>query len=176
MLKRLVASLMVLVLFFGTAGYFFVFKAEQMGIRHAIKEELKRSIPRSQLHEIVLSVDEQEELEWEEEGKEFRYEGRMYDVVSVSSKGGKTHYYCIGDDEETTLFAKLGKQVKQQQDTRQNSPAKTFAKVFFSLDYYPPHTLTLPYVSSIFIAHREKLKQLHSQEYLTYITPPPKLS
>lgn len=176
MLKRLVASLMVLALFFGTAGYFLVFKAEQMSIRNAIKKELKLSIPRSRLHEIIVSNNEQSELEWEEEGKEFRYEGRMYDVVSVSSKGDKIHYYCISDDEETALFSKLNKQVKQQQDTKQNSPAKTFAKAFFSLDFYPPHTLALPYISSAFIAHREKLKQFHSQEYFTHITPPPKLS
>lgn len=35
--------------------------------------------------------------------KEFRYNGRMYDVVRIEHKKDTTYYWCWQDDEETTI-------------------------------------------------------------------------
>ena len=41
---------------------------------------------------------------WEEEGKEFLLNGKMYDVAKTKIIGGKTYLYCVSDNKEDQVL------------------------------------------------------------------------
>jgi hypothetical protein len=107
-LKKLIAISFLLVIFINQLGYYFVHSLQQYEVRKEIKRAMLANIPESQL-EIIAA---QGEMEWEEEGKEFYFEGHMYDVVKTKLLDGKTVYYCINDTKEKQLLDHLVNIVK----------------------------------------------------------------
>ncbi|MEZ4923176.1 MAG: hypothetical protein R2780_08415 [Crocinitomicaceae bacterium] len=58
------------------------------------------------LEVLSFTLNEAKELEWEDQ-KEFKFEGKMYDVVSAEYKNGYLIYYCWKDDFENELSGKI---------------------------------------------------------------------
>ena len=52
-----------------------------------------------------------EKVNWKEKGKEFGYNGEMYDVVKISSHKGSVTYFCLQDEEEKTLMSNFDRLV-----------------------------------------------------------------
>ncbi|MEI9956407.1 MAG: hypothetical protein WDM90_08930 [Ferruginibacter sp.] len=59
-----------------------------------------------------ISVDNNTAIEWEEEGKEFKLNGEMYDVVRTTYENGKTWLHCFGDKNEDKVLAKFQSVIK----------------------------------------------------------------
>lgn len=109
-------ALAVLLLFlYNAAGYTVVFTALRHAVQKEVKAMLKRGVPESDLHVLVIpqSVerDPQSSFRRIHDG-EFRYRGRMYDIVRKDIRGDTTVYYCINDIEEEQLFARLDDHVR----------------------------------------------------------------
>jgi len=60
-----------------------------------------------------------------EDGKEFRLEGNLYDVVKIKKEKDSICYYCFCDVKESNLIANLDKLVKDQSD---HSKSRTYFK------------------------------------------------
>lgn len=66
-----------------------------------IKEKILGQLKEEDLE--IVSPGNQN-IYWEEKGKEFSLNGEMYDVVKAKTVNGKTMLYCINDKKEKALI------------------------------------------------------------------------
>ena len=67
--------------------------------RHEFKAALISSLPKEALDRIAL-YDIEAKGKWEEEGREFWLNGKLYDVVRQEQSNGITYLYCLSDVKE----------------------------------------------------------------------------
>lgn len=70
--------------------------------KEAIKEKIFQNLKDEELQSISLS--DNQNIYWEEDGKEFLLNGEMYDVVKTKTVNGKVILYCINDKKEKALI------------------------------------------------------------------------
>lgn len=58
------------------------------------------------LQAIVLSKEDAKKYMWDE-GKELKIQDKMYDIAGSEDKGDEIIFYCVHDEAEGNLFAKL---------------------------------------------------------------------
>ncbi len=109
---------LLLFMLFQAAGHFFVFKILQHEIRQEIKQQIKAGVPEAELILLKILEGTPHPAFQRVEEHEFRYDGKMYDIVRQESHGDTVWYYCLADEKETQLFADLDELVKR--DMSQN--------------------------------------------------------
>jgi hypothetical protein len=172
--KRIWVFGLILAFSFNFLGIFFVFKIQQYIIRHEIKQQIKQGIPEKELVRITITPELAEKLVWLKDN-EFRYHGRMYDVVKkVEDSNHTVVYFCISDNQETELFAHLDDLVKKNMDPekRPNAPLKNMFKLLSHLYYESNKT-------EVFnnLPETEKkwyFNDLYADPFLTDLSPPPR--
>lgn len=77
-------------------------------IHENVTDQMRQGIDDSRLQKITFSPNSADfkKIHWHDKG-EFRYNGTMYDVVKTVKHGAKITYYCLRDNDETSLFAQL---------------------------------------------------------------------
>lgn len=94
---------MLVMLAFSQLGYYFVMHGAQLERKEFIKELLHKNISDDVLTIIDFTKNKQQ-IYWEEEGKEFFFEGGMYDLVKMKNVDGQITFYCINDQKEEELI------------------------------------------------------------------------
>ena len=61
---------------------------------------------------------------FKDEGKEFMYDGEMYDMQSISTDGDYMVFHCINDNTEKELLSGLNSHVKNNFDTNSTPTQK----------------------------------------------------
>jgi hypothetical protein len=124
-------------------GYFPVFKIKQWEIRKNIEWIIQKNINNDDL--IHLAIPTNYPLKWEREGREFWFEGQLYDVVRSEIKDSITQYYCINDTKETELCANFDdffqKKLKNDANTEGSSLSdffKDISKIYIPLTHCFP--------------------------------------
>jgi hypothetical protein len=89
--------------------------------------------PQSAFHTIFQLKAKQHQIndnafEWEEEGIEFTYNGKMYDVVKVVYSTDSAIIYCINDNAENNLKELLS-EIQQQQNSPISNTRLCFQKI-----------------------------------------------
>lgn len=107
-----------------TGGYHLLYQCQLAEIKSAVKSGLAR-LKQSDLTQLVLSPAEVRKLDWEDES-EFCYGGRMYDVVDVEKKTGRTVYWCLADEKETAL---LDAYLQMQNSSSDKDPSHSLFKL-----------------------------------------------
>ena len=74
----------------------------QQDIKEAMHEKVLEQLKDPDVQIISLSSN-QENISWEENGKEFSLNGQMYDVVKTVKENGQILLYCINDIKEKQL-------------------------------------------------------------------------
>lgn len=176
MFRRIAAISLLFMFLIYLGGVYPVFKLGQWHVRTEMKRRIKESVPESELFTISFSTSHAPSIEWLREGKEFRYKGRMYDVVRTKNTPDSVHYQCIDDSQETHLFAHLDFLVKKQLDEHSNPTANNIRKIstlFFSLLYLPIEGLDF---HSFNASSNNQFAYLssYSEICLDQIPPPPK--
>lgn len=87
-------------------GFFSYFEFSQYKIRKEIKQVIKYSLPSNQLKVLCFSEEGEKKIIWIN-SHEFRYKGRLYDVIHKTSLSEGVIFRCIDDRQETKLFEKL---------------------------------------------------------------------
>ena len=175
MLQRIVAILILLVLLTGLGGYFVFFKAEQFALRREMKERIKSSLPESELQHFAFSKQETSDINWERKGKEFRLNGKMYDVVRTHATGDTIHFYCLQDDKETKLFAGLDQLLKKEGTAGKSGKiAGGLLKIFFSFNFLPSGGYVLPSYCCKDIGTFPLFVLNHSSRVIEVHAPPPR--
>jgi len=108
------SALTLLCLFiYQLGGWLIPFYAHQQGIRHEIKQRIKKGVPQGELVFIEANEKNLSEIEWEND-HEFRFEGKLYDVVETKYEAGIKSFACINDQQEERLFENLDLLVKKE--------------------------------------------------------------
>lgn len=161
------------------AGHIPVFKIEQWLIHHKMEAIIEQFVGNDQLERISISNENQQKLKWERAGKEFWYEGKLYDIVRTEIQGELTHYYCIDDTAETQLAYQFIENIKKQttdSDTEGTSLNDFFKKVL-KVYFFPPYN---PCDLIVFNQIPKKTKVLtpyinhYASQFHNAIDPPPK--
>lgn len=124
-LKKALSIFLLTAFLFDLFGYLPLFKIAQYKIRKEIKTLLKERVPENELCVITIPVRELKDIDWKREGKEFKRNGTMYDIVSYKTENDVIHYYCVNDEQETKLFVHLEETVNQQMNNDKSPIGKT---------------------------------------------------
>jgi len=127
--KKVISILLLLIFWISAIGYFHVFRLMQSEIRHSIKSQLEQGVPEKDLVRIYFQGTDKPD--WVREGKEFRHQGRMYDIVRSASEDGKTVFYCIDDRKESLLLAQMEKLLRESNGD-DKSPSSTTSQILIS--------------------------------------------
>jgi len=110
-LKKLSLILIIAVLACGQVGYYFIARHQQQEQKEAIREKIFGQLKEDELEMIPITADQN--IYWEENGKEFLLNGHMYDVVKTKAVNGKTVFLCINDRKEKALVDNYNSITKQ---------------------------------------------------------------
>jgi hypothetical protein len=147
---------------------------QQHEIKEAATHALLAKLPESSL-EIIDANAHKNDIEWEEEGKEFYLHWQMYDVAYIKVTNGKKLLYCLNDSKEADLMKRFASAVNSGNE--QNSSNKDgHHTIKFQLSDYiilSQHSITInePVGSVKYIDHSVTL----ITNVTEIVTPPPDL-
>ncbi|AFK05122.1 hypothetical protein Emtol_3997 [Emticicia oligotrophica DSM 17448] len=112
--------------------------------RELAKREIRSYINQDkQLEKITLiegNLQNLAKIEWEEDEKEFWYNGKLYDIVEIKTINKTKYYYCISDENEEQIIAQIKKLID---DNHERNPLRSTSKLIISF-------LLLPAILSYF--------------------------
>lgn len=170
-MKKVISIVIILVLFYSMVGYYIDFKIEQFQLKESIKERLIKKLPDNELTLLKISHEKLNRLNWTEEGREFRYEGNMYDVVKIKIVGDTAYYYCFNDEKENKLITSVDKLIKEQTHNTKskNSNKKPVINYFFNKSI-------LSFAANETIFHYFDYSPIYTSLKPDILSPPPKAS
>jgi len=118
-LRKIFTILLLGILIISQFGYYSYCIYQIYEAKEVAHEQLLKQLPENLLTKIDLQNNIG--IQWEEEGKEFKLNGEMYDVVRTSNENGKTYLYCFGDKNEDKVLKKFENVVKNCIDNSSNS-------------------------------------------------------
>lgn len=147
-MKKLAVLFLLFIFLFNTVGYYIAFKTVQYSVKREIKAEIKHGLDITQLTTIIINKKALSAVEWLENGKEMRYNGELFDVVSSIENSNSITYYCINDKQEEVLFANLDEHINRyiaaDKPIKNNAAKKLIeqvVKLYFSFEenqqFYP---------------------------------------
>jgi hypothetical protein len=148
-LKAFFTITLLLILGFSQVGYYFV----QLVSQHQLKENMEEAIHNSLAQEETEAIsytDNAKNIFWEEEGKEFLFNGTMYDVVKIAEVKGKKILYCINDKKEKQLVDKYSALTKNNSGDSKKQKNNAFQSEYFFTPEYKDND-----IASIHITPRE---------------------
>ncbi len=152
-------------------GYYFTGVIYRNMAREEIKSRLLQSIPDNELTAISVQ-DNAATISWEEEGKEFSLNDRMYDVVRNREVNGKKLLLCLDDEKESRLVEKMKTQTGSQQQTPGKDGKMPVFKLVYDAIIIPDniYQALVPASSRVFMMYDASLLQ----QAASITVPPPK--
>jgi len=140
-MQGFISSFIILLIALQTSGRLLVFKLQQYHIRAQVKQQIKAGVPEDELVllKIPAALEQGHNRVFQRiHAREFRYHGQMYDIVRQQSRGDTTWYYCVSDEQETLLFARLDELVQQNMTGTQphNSQIEMLLRLLGALYFY----------------------------------------
>lgn len=111
-------------------------------------------------------------LKWEvgKEGREFRYQGKLYDLFQADTLGNIIRYFVKHDKKEQALIANFQSLFKRNQNQSQDQVGSNF--LTFLTHLFPSiSTINSPFQNTSWLNHREK--QVHYSSVCLSVPPPP---
>lgn len=106
-MKNRIPILFILALILPFIGIYGWLKFEKAAIQKTVKRQLMQGIPKDELIQFTFALnDTATVLDWKH-GKEFEFQGEMYDIVTRYYSGDSVKYDLWWDHEETELNRKL---------------------------------------------------------------------
>lgn len=119
-MRRLLSILLISALLFNIFGYYFTFQIIQQGYKKQFRKHISCSANSENTEILVISDAEIRQhnspFKWMEED-EFRYYGKMYDIVKSEKKGDQNIFYCVNDKNEEKLMARFENYLKHHDGT-----------------------------------------------------------
>jgi hypothetical protein len=162
---------------YNVLGYLIVFKSYQYAIKNEIKSKIRNAVPDKDLVIIKFScqdIHSRKNHYKKTDDNEFRFGGKLYDIVRSKVNGDTTIFYCINDTREEQLYSNLDAYVKRYMDN--NIPLKektnTLFKTLVKQALLHNYSFSMPDFSALkFITANTKLPKY----FLNNIPgPPPK--
>jgi hypothetical protein len=135
MLRKIIPVAIILILMLSIVGYFPLLKIKQWEIKRQVCANIHAPALKKLLCIFSVAPGDKTTLSWEEAGKEFRLRDRMYDVITSDTLNGLVNYYCIADDEETTLLNTMEDLLERENNGDGNRTILKLVKLLFSFLY-----------------------------------------
>jgi len=166
-MRKYISLILLIIILFVSNGYHLYFRYLQNNIKQEVKHEIRKGLSENELTLIVVTSENEKQISWIEQNKEFRYNGSMYDVVKSQTKANKTYYYCINDKKEEKLIANYARH-----NRRRNKTLLKIRKVL-SNKYFPENFSINTKTNNADIYFTE-YQQNYTSIYLETLSPPPK--
>jgi|GEM_PF-6784576 len=117
MLRKLSAIFLLLVLILPMSSTQMAFRYRQYKIRKEMRRMIRQGLPDEKLIPLHIPFAwlQGENPEFEViHSKEFRYQGRMYDIVRAETEAEGMLYFCVEDHEENAAYAQLNTAVQKR--------------------------------------------------------------
>ena len=176
-MKKIVSIIFLSLLVMKIGGYFAFLTVQQHILREEAKERILHNIPSHKQIKLIFSDKQFETIDWKETDKEFYLNGILFDVVNTKMEGNRHVFYCISDEKETEIYAKI---LQMSNVTQHETPIKNNLISFLNL-------LTLKYVipqilhftSKAILDEKNSLFVSFSSHYLSItislLFPPPEV-
>jgi hypothetical protein len=122
-MKKIVSIVFVGLFLLNCFGYYFIFSYNQDVLQNEMKSLIRTGYFKDQYEKLIISnpsIDP--DFKWAEKG-EFRYKGKLYDLIFMEVTGTTTVIICINDKKEEQLIARHDQ--FQNLLTSMNSPGRT---------------------------------------------------
>jgi len=170
-LNKIVPLLFFLLIFLGQIGYHFIYLFQQHEIKEKQELEVLKKLPRS----LLQRIENNDKIEWEEEGREFYYDNALYDVVETTKEDNKLVYYVINDIKEKKIIDQLASISKQLNDHNgENNQGQKIVKPeipFFVLENTQINFIPLEVLKQKHVIHQNRIMNTS----LFIDAPPPKI-
>ena len=177
-MKKLTVISFLFIFALGQCGYYCFHAFQLYQAKKEARNNILRSVPEYLLTKINIA-DNQEVICWEDEGKEFRMHGKMYDVVRIKNEDGKLFVICVSDDKEDAILESLVKTIASNIDNGSNSKKNHSSGKVIVQDWIfeAEHAIILP---ANFCAGIKKgyfnYKSSTGSGFIEIISPPPNLN
>jgi hypothetical protein len=168
-MRKYISLILLIIILFISNGYHLYFKYLQNNIQQEIKHKIRKGLKEKDLSIIVVSLNNEKEIEWIKKNKEFRYKGLMYDVVKTKIKINKKIYYCINDIKEKNLIANY-----TRHNRRRNKVLLKLKKVL-SNKYLPENYSINNKIKKANVYFAE-YKFFYKSRFMETLSPPPKFN
>ena len=135
-MRKLILIFLVFIFLLGNGCYYMLFSILQYRMQNEIAQQISKGMKEEDLTLVIIPVKGESGLCWIKKGKEFRYDGQLYDVVYSKLNEHKIYYYCFNDQKEKQFIAVSHKMT----DTKKQLDKKI--KSTYS-DRYIPREITL---------------------------------
>ncbi|MGE5520295.1 MAG: hypothetical protein ACM3VS_10245 [Candidatus Dadabacteria bacterium] len=102
-LNKIISIVTILILFISIAGYHLLFLLERWEAKCDIEQLLHKGTHKDIKTIVVENTRRNKEIQWVND-HEFRWNGKMYDIVHKQTNGSKTIIFCIADERESELI------------------------------------------------------------------------
>lgn len=175
-MHRSFAYLFLFLYSYNLVGYLAVFSARQQQARDRVRQMMKASPPSPDLVLLAFHTPSLQQgaspLQWRDD-HEFRYAGRMFDIVRMYCHNDTTYFLCIDDLLERQLIAGFEKHVQRcmGDPSREGTPdtvKDAFKDSCLRLN-------TLPALVPATTSHRISSVCTYTSIVLDIASPPPRL-
>ncbi len=176
-MKRVAILILLFVFLFNSVGYLIVFKTVQYQAKKEIKSIVKNNLSNSDITKISINRNNLSEIIWIEEGKEFLYKNKLYDLIKSEVLGDELILSCIDDKKETQLFANLDEQVNAYLNddiSKKNSASQKIIKSVLKVFYFNNIQISFAFGecnSHLFACSDMKISDKNSSVFI----PPPEI-
>jgi hypothetical protein len=135
-MARYIAISLFCILLLSLSGYYPVLLLERTLARREFKAKMREGLASKDL-QVLRLIRHQPGIEWEKPGKEFKYQGHLFDIVSADTTGETVTLTCYKDEKERGIvqgFQKILVSVFKD-DTSASGRAITFVKMLLSAVY-----------------------------------------
>ena len=138
-MRKFLAISLLLIVFLSQVGYYLISNYQRSALKESMREELRSRSAEKDMQVIVLE-ENAAAIRWEEDGKEFYLDGKLYDVASIEKQNGKTLIHCVCDKDEAQLANNVAKAVASANDKTNSKESKHIVKfqvsdyILYSID------------------------------------------
>ncbi len=166
-MRKLISIALLTLVFFSQLGYHFIYSVKLIMVRKEQKWKILSTIDDAELEKVELNA----QIKWKEEGREFYFQGQLYDVVKKKNLNGKTVYFVLNDRNEEELLAKHAHTTKKQ--TGNQADKKIAAQIFQQVCILDePITATILYIKNSATRFPVRL-DMHGENHRKILIPPP---
>jgi hypothetical protein len=174
-LNKITAIFLTTIFALNLLGPIVIFKAQQYEARREAIQQMKKGNSGVGMTQIFIKKEHIKSLLWVRDN-EFRYHGKMYDVIKEQQDDkGNIVYYCYDDSLESFLYERLHKHVKDSKKTKKTRNASV--KVTFK--YLPKRNVYSVVKNCAFLKQRDpsffNYTFFYNAPTLEISGPPPKL-
>jgi hypothetical protein len=176
-MKQFFAISFLFIFLLKMGGFYAYLSYQREGMRENIEQKIIKNLKKTDLNIFIANEENLAKIAWERKGKEFKFEGELYDIVFTEIKSGIPYYYCFKDKDETVLEAKINQFLKNQSgELPQNQHTKTILQLLLEpFTVHAIHDFHFDYFSIKNILDFPRYTFSVSSEYILKLTHPPQV-